>query len=70
LFQKTLQPVVGSLHECLDKANVTPDQIGTLILTGGSTALPFFQQVWQELFPHAQLQQDDKLGSVGLGLCL
>lgn len=70
LFDKLLQPVVETMYACLDKANVKPGAIGTLILTGGSTSLPFFQHLWQKHFPQADLQQDNKLGSVGLGLCL
>ena len=70
LFARILAPVITTMHECLTLANVTTDQIGALILTGGSTSLPFFQQLWQSTFPHATLYEDNKLGSVGLGLCL
>lgn len=70
LFDKTLSPVTGAMDDCLHQAGVTAQDIGALILTGGSTALPFFQSVWQSRFPHAQLLDANKLGSVGLGLAL
>jgi hypothetical chaperone protein len=70
LFEKTLSPVIEALYLCLERAHVTPADIGTLILTGGSTSLPFFRNIWQSIFPHATLQDEDKLGSVGAGLCL
>lgn len=70
LFDKTLSPVTETMDLCLQQAGVSTQDIGALILTGGSTALPFFQTVWQTRFPHAQLLDDNKLGSVGLGLCL
>ena len=70
LFDRILSPVTDTMHACLQQANVTADQIGALILTGGSTALPFFQNLWRTHFPHAQLLNDNKLGSMGLGLCL
>lgn len=70
LSNKIFAPVTHTMQDCLDKAGVTADQIGALILTGGSTSLPFFQHLWQSTFPQAQLLQDNKLGSVGLGLSL
>ena len=70
LFKRILSPVIDTMQDCLHQAGVTANQIDALILTGGSTALPFFQHVWQSYFPHAQLLDSDKLGSVGLGLCL
>ncbi len=69
-FNKILSPVIHSMDDCLNKAGVTASDISALILTGGSTSLPFFQNLWQTRFPHAQLYDDNKLGSVGLGLCL
>jgi hypothetical chaperone protein len=70
LFEKTLNPVIDALYLCLERAHVSPSDISTLILTGGSTSLPFFRNIWQSIFPHATLQDEDKLGSVGTGLCL
>lgn len=70
LCNKIFAPVTDTMQDCLRKAGVRAQDIGTLILTGGSTALPFFQHLWQGTFPQAELLQDNKLGSVGLGLSL
>lgn len=70
LFSKTLQPIKGTMLNTLVKAQISKEAIALVILTGGSTALPVFQQWIAEIFPQAQILQEDKLGSVGLGLVL
>jgi hypothetical chaperone protein len=68
LFSTTLEPVRRMMLDTLLQANVTAQDIAIIVLTGGSTALPVFQHWIAEYFPHAQVLQEDKLGSVGLGL--
>jgi hypothetical chaperone protein len=70
LFTKTLDPVQKMMLETLRHAGLKPQDIALVILTGGSTALPIFQSWITRYFPHAQVLQEDKLGSVGLGLVL
>ncbi len=70
LFAKTLDPVQNMMLATLQQARLQPQDIALVILTGGSTALPLFQNWITRYFPHAQVLQEDKLGSVGLGLVL
>jgi len=70
LMAKTLAPVKTQMLETLKLANLALQDISLIVLTGGSTGLPIFQQWVAEYFPHAEILQDDKLGSVGLGLVL
>lgn len=57
-----------SLEDCLSQAEIGAEKIELVILTGGSTEIPYVQKELQSLFPNAELSQEDKLSSVGLGL--
>jgi hypothetical chaperone protein len=70
LLMKTLEPVRVMMLETLQSAKITKDEIAIIVLTGGSTGLPVFQQWINQFFPHAKVLQDNRLGSVGLGLVL
>ena len=70
LMQKTLGPVEQKMLETLDQVQLTREDIALVVLTGGSTGLPVFQDWLARYFPHAEILQDNKLGSVGLGLVL
>ncbi len=60
--------IVQSARECLQAAGVTPESIGLVIMTGGSTEIPLIQQHFRQLFPAAEWSEENKLSSVGLGL--
>jgi hypothetical chaperone protein len=68
LIQNALAKMASAAQSCLAEAGVGADNIGLLILTGGSTEIPCVQQVFTALCPHAAIAGDDKLGSVGRGL--
>ena len=51
-------------------AGLLPAQIETMVLTGGSTALPQVRQSIRALMPQARIVEGDAFGSVGLGLAL
>ena len=70
LMIKTLAPVQRQMLETLNDAGLSAQDIAIIVLTGGSTGLPIFQHWIAEYFPHAEVLQDNKLGSVGLGLVL
>lgn len=70
LMVKTLVPVQKQMLETLKVAKLKATDISIIVLTGGSTGLPIFQDWIAKYFPHADVMQDDKLGSVGLGLVL
>ena len=56
------------MAECLTLAGVKNENIGLVILTGGSTEIPFVQKTMYRHFPHAVFSTENKLASVGLGL--
>ena len=60
--------IVQSARECLQAAGVTPERIGLVIMTGGSTEIPLIQHQFRQLFPDAEWSEENKLSSVGLGL--
>jgi len=62
------QRIVHAAKECLQAAGVTSDQIGLVIMTGGSTEIPLIQEQFRLLFPKAEWSEENKLSSVGLGL--
>lgn len=59
---------ITALQECIKQSGVNKDDIGLVILTGGSTEIPFVRESFQAIFPNSQISANDKLGSVGLGL--
>lgn len=67
-IQNEVQKLETVLNECLAQACLLPEKIDLVILTGGSTEIPILQQNIRRIFPHAQLSQENKLASVGLGL--
>jgi hypothetical chaperone protein len=58
------------LHRILLSAGLTPDRIGTVFLTGGSSQLPLLQATVRATVPSAAIATGDMLGSVGIGLAL
>lgn len=60
--------VSKSLKQCLSEAQVSAEDIGLVILTGGSTEIPLINQTARQIFPRAVFSSDNKLASVGLGL--
>lgn len=57
-----------SLGECLNQAQIAAEDIQMVILTGGSTEIPIIQHTIKNIFPQAEISQENKLSSVGLGL--
>jgi len=60
--------VLTNAKECLSDAGISEEDIELIILTGGSTEIPYIQRVLAEMFPNAELSQDNKLSSVAMGL--
>tara|TARA_R110002124_G_scaffold233406_1_gene398739 strand:+ start:110294 stop:111568 length:1275 start_codon:yes stop_codon:yes gene_type:complete len=63
-----IQRIEDSMMECITKAGITAENIDLVILTGGSSELPIINHMVSEKFPNAQISEDNKFGSVGLGL--
>ncbi len=73
-YAETLEDAVGrigkTIREALASAEVGPDAIDTLILTGGSTQVPAVARRIRDILPAARAVATDAFGSVGLGLAL
>ncbi|MBN9408558.1 MAG: Hsp70 family protein [Burkholderiales bacterium] len=62
--------VVQCAHDCVSRAGLQPSQLDALYLTGGSSALPAFQQALRRAFPGVALVEGDLFGGVASGLAL
>ena len=71
-FEKAIEKNVGKISaamgESLKQAGIKAGDVELVILTGGSTEIPAVQKSLCAFFPGAEVSQDDKLSSVGLGL--
>jgi hypothetical chaperone protein len=63
-----ISKVAAAAMQCLADAQVNPDNIELVILTGGTTEVPAVQAEFRNLFPNAAIADENKLSSVGLGL--
>jgi hypothetical chaperone protein len=59
-----------SVRECLKQANVRPEQVDTLFLTGGSTSIPLIEAACRDATPDVRTVRGDKFASVGIGLTI
>ena len=73
-FEKNIaqekEKIVDCIQKCLQQAQILPEQINTLFLTGGTTAIPSILMACKSVVPNAQLIEGDKFGSVGTGLAI
>ena len=67
-IHKDVSKVSSALKECVKLADIKPKDIQLVILTGGSTEVPYVQEVMCSHFINAEISQENKLASVGLGL--
>jgi hypothetical chaperone protein len=67
-IEDNVKKIQASITECLTLAGVKAPDINLVILTGGSTEIPYINDVTRMNFPNAELSVSDKLSSVGLGL--
>ena len=70
LLEDSVDRIGRTIREALASAEVGPDAIDTLILTGGSTQVPAVARRIRELLPAARSVATDAFGSVGLGLAI
>ena len=72
VFEESIVHKIQNIEECLDECLITAgcraEDVGLLILTGGSTELPIVNQMIARKFPNAELSKGNKFDSVGLGL--
>lgn len=60
--------IEGAMDQCLLDAGIAAQDIELVVLTGGSSELPAINQMVSRKFAAADISQDDKFCSVGLGL--
>lgn len=60
--------ICNAAKECIKLAGVNAIDIQLIILTGGSTEIPFVRDTLCKIFPNAKVSGENKLSSVGLGL--
>jgi hypothetical chaperone protein len=60
--------ILDAVKECVKLAGVSSEKVQLTVLTGGSTEIPFVRETLCAVFPNAEISDDDRLSSVGLGL--
>lgn len=65
---RDIAALAKSVDECISQAQIRRSDVEMVILTGGSTEIPIVQQTMTKFFPSAEISQENKLSSVGLGL--
>jgi len=73
-FEEVIVPGLGritaTIAQVIGDAGLTPDRIGTVFMTGGSSNLPALHACVTAALPDARIATGDMLGSVGTGLAL
>ncbi|WP_258102182.1 Hsp70 family protein [Marinoscillum pacificum] len=67
-IQKNLEKISAEALKCVELAGITPEAIGLVVLTGGSTEIPLVQHLFKNLFANADISEENKLSSVTIGL--
>lgn len=67
-IENDMEKIIESIIECVKKSGVKKSDINLVILTGGSTEIPYITTMIKSHFPNAELSASDKLSSVGMGL--
>lgn len=65
---KHVAAISRSVTECLQQAGLAEDSIELIVLTGGTTEVPILKEEIGKRFPQAEVSEENKLSSVGLGL--
>lgn len=63
-----VKKISHSLQECIKQSGIHANDIKLVVLTGGSTEIPFVRESLCKILPNAEISSGDKLCSVGLGL--
>lgn len=67
-IKENVNKTVLAVKECLIQAQTKAENVNLIILTGGSSEIPFVQKSLCGIFPHAEISGENKLSSIGLGL--
>ncbi len=60
--------IQSAMNECLEMSSVRNTDIDLVVLTGGSTQIPYVSGMVRDMFPNAIISDSNKMASVGLGL--
>jgi hypothetical chaperone protein len=63
-----VEKITISMNACLYQAGIKNTDIDLIILTGGSTQIPYVYNSVKNAFPNATISDSNKMASVGLGL--
>ena len=66
--QAEIRGIRETIKASLKSAQLKPEQINSVFLTGGTTALPSVRNAVQAIFNDCEIVEGDRFGSVGLGL--
>ena len=73
-FEEIISPRVESVKNCvirtLKKAEVEPDEIGVVVRTGGSSLIPIYEKMLNDLFGKERVTEFDPFTSIAAGLSL
>ncbi len=67
-IKNDVDKIVLTMKMCLTQAAIKNTDIDLIILTGGSTQVPYVYNVFKNMFPSAVISDSNKMDSVGLGL--
>lgn len=67
-IQQDLSQIKKAAKECISQAQIEPKKIDIIVLTGGSTEIPYVKNELCKIFPQAEISSENKLTSVGIGL--
>ena len=73
-FERWIEPDLAGIAETVDAAlaaaNIAPDQIDHVFLTGGSSLIPAVRKLFEQRFGESRIAQGDELTSIAHGLAL
>ena len=73
-FEDWIDPEVKQIANCVDrllaKCNVTPRDVDTIFMTGGSSFVPAIRRVFEQKFANAPIRAGQEFTSVAEGLAL
>ena len=67
-IRRNVEIIRQGIDKCLHQAATRAENVDIIILTGGSTEIPYVRDRLCSMFPHAEISAENKLASVGLGL--
>ena len=67
-IENDVEKIKQSMNQCLTQAKIQNTDISLVILTGGSTQIPYVSATIRAIFPNAMISDSNKMASVGLGL--